>query len=141
MCGGDNSDINLLFLGTAYAFKHAVLKDSEQAGLARRRQFADLVKKKHSPVRTFKNSLAGMNCSRKTSFFMPEQFAVDQRIGNSSAVDLDERSVHAGRGPIQRFRHNFLARAAFSEKQDRALLTGYLPDHVRDLFHSRQLRH
>ena len=27
VCGGDNSDINLLFLGTAYAFKHAVLKD------------------------------------------------------------------------------------------------------------------
>src|SRR5262245_65293230 len=52
------------------------------------------------------------------AFFMAEELAFEQVLGDGVAVDGDERAVLLRAPAVERLRHHFLAGAAFSENQD-----------------------
>src|SRR5205823_8753645 len=62
--------------------------------------------------------------TRKRTLFMTEQFAFEQILWNRSAVDGHERSGLPGTSAMDRSRHQFLARPAFTNDQHRGIGAG-----------------
>src|SRR5262249_58234917 len=56
--------------------------------------------------------------SGERSFLVTEEFAFEQRLGQSRAVDRDERRVRASAVLVNSARGQLLARAALAENQD-----------------------
>ena len=55
----------------------------------------------------------------KRAFFMPEQFAFKQRVGNRRAAERHERAFRARAQRVDRAGQKLLSGAAFAQKQDR----------------------
>jgi len=86
-------------------------------------------------MRDFEQAHAMLVGAGERTFAVPEQFAFDQRFGQSAAVDGDKRLVGPQALLVQSPRHQFLAGSRFAEDQDRGVSRGNLGDQLPHPIH------
>ena len=84
MRGTNDTDVDLLRFVVSDAAYFAAFQHSQQLGLHRLRQLADLVQEQRAAVRHFEQSDTMFIRAREGSLAMPEQLAFDQRFGQRS---------------------------------------------------------
>ena len=72
-----------------------LLQHSEHLGLGRQAHIADFIQKQRAAVRHLKLSAPHHHCTGERSLFVAEQFALNERLGDRSAVHLNEWTVGA----------------------------------------------
>ena len=106
-----------------FFFQHA-----QQLGLAAEAQVADLVQKQRAAGGQLELALAALVGVGEGPFFVAEQFAFEQRLGDRRAVDGDERLVAAAAEVVDRLADDFLAGAVFAQDQHGQLGVGHAAD-------------
>jgi hypothetical protein len=114
-----SAHVDLLLALAAQAQHRAFLQRAQQLGLQRQRQLADLVQEDGAAVGQLEPAGAFTMAAGEGAAFVAEQFALEQRLGNGGAVDLDEGRVAARAGQVQRAGEQLLAGAAFTQQQHR----------------------
>ena len=99
-------------------FEFPILKDPEEFHLHQKGKFADLIEEEGPLICDFEEPLLGCNRVRKGPFHMAEQFALDQRFGNGSAVECDKGAVLSGAAVMDGLGNQLFSRSAFSRNQD-----------------------
>ena len=79
--------------------------------------------------------------SGKGPFLVPEQFALEQRLWNRSAVDGDEGLALSRALTVDRSRHQFLPRTAFAGNQHRHIGRPDTANHAKHVLHLRTVPH
>ncbi len=115
---GDDSDVDGLRLGRADARDLARLESAQQRRLGGQGHVADLVEEQRAAVRRFEVSDASLVGAREAALLVPEQFGLDQLVGDRRAVDRDEGSLRAGTRQVQVARGDLLAGAVLPEQED-----------------------
>ncbi len=68
---------------------------------------------------------------------VPEQFALQQVLGQRAAIDADERAAAPRAEPVNRLGDQLLARARLAQQQHRGVRAGHLPGQPIDVLHRR----
>ena len=105
-------------LGAADARHLAVLQHAQHLGLRGERHVADFIEEERAAVRLLELAGPVLHRARERALHVAEQLALDQLAGNRRAIDLDKRARRATRLPVQRPRHEFLARAVLARDED-----------------------
>src|SRR5205814_503743 len=104
-------NVDRLFGPPAKTTKTPLLKDAQQLHLRRRCHLADFVQKQRAAIRKLEAALAAIGGSSECALFVPEDLALEERLGNRRAIDRDERKGRAGAQLVNGLRDQFLARA------------------------------
>ena len=132
---GEETDIGMQFLVAADAGKGPFLQEAEQFHLSLHGEVADLVEEQGAAVSGFRAADTPGNCSGESSFFMSEQFTFDQILGESRAVQGDERLVFAVGEFDDGVGEQFLAGAAGAADQHGGVGRSDLAEFGIDLLH------
>src|SRR5208283_2945909 len=116
--GGDDAHIHFHALIAAHWTHFFFLQHAQQLGLQLKRQFADFVEKNRTRVGGLKESLLGFQSAGKSSLFIAEEFALDQRGHKRSAIDGDERTIGEGSAEMYGAGDQFFSCAAFAGDKD-----------------------
>ncbi len=106
------------------------------------RHLADFVQEDGSAGRDFEDAGLGSPSVRERAFFVAEQFAFEQRLGNSGAVERHEGSFVAAAVVMDELREDVFAGAALAFEQyggDFALR--HAAGKLQNLLHGRRGRH
>ena len=95
----DDSHVDFLHAGGTQGYNLAFLQYPQQLGLDRERQITNLVEEKHPFIRGLKESGLVFCRSGESTAPVPEQLALNQRLGKSSAIDRQKGLVGTGAGP------------------------------------------
>ncbi|MBA7711270.1 hypothetical protein ES703_120226 [subsurface metagenome] len=112
--GGDDPDIHLDRLRSTHPLNLLFLQNPQKPHLGLKLKLAHFIKEYGSAVSPFETSSFAGNRSGKSTFFMTEQLAIHEVLGNSSAVDGDKWAVFARREVMNGSGDNLFARARFS---------------------------
>ena len=104
----------LMRLVAADALERALLQEAQQLDLDRRRDLADLVEEQRPAVGLLEAPFAAAGRAREGALLVAEQLALEQRLGQRRAVELDERCRRAGAVLVDSLRDELLARAALA---------------------------
>ena len=129
VCRADDPHVQLDGPASADPFHLAVLDDSEHFFLHRRRSIRDFVEQQSPPVRAFEAAHVLALRAGKCPRFVAEELRVEQRLGESGAVHLDERTVPPRREVVQSGREQFLPGASLADDEARPVdgrESGYL---------------
>src|SRR5208282_4410692 len=85
--GGDTTEIHLDNLVAAHARNLVLLQHTQQVGLGLERDVADLVEKNRAAFGDFKFAFLAVLRSGEGAFLVPEEFAFEQRLSQSAAVN------------------------------------------------------
>ena len=107
-----------LFADRAHGF---FLNRAQQFHLHVQRQVGDFVEKQRAAVRGLKQAGLVRHCAGEAAFFVAEEFAVHEVIGNRAAVHRDERATSAGTAFMDQARDQLLASAGFTADVHRCL--------------------
>src|ERR1700722_4513381 len=91
-----------------------VFENAQKLRLCWRGHFADFVEQQGSALSQFEASDAAFGSTGECPFFVAENFAFHQRLGNRGTVDCHERPVYPRRQHVNRARDHFLAGAGLS---------------------------
>jgi hypothetical protein len=97
------------------------LERAQQLDLERDRHLRDLVEEERAAVRPLEDALLGLRGAGEAAAFVAEELALDQRLGDRTAVDRDERRGTPRAALVDRLRDDLLAGAALAFDQDRRL--------------------
>src|SRR5262249_54175582 len=97
-----------------------LLQDAEQLHLHRRRHVADLVEEERAAVGLDEEARLVAERSSERTAHVAEELALEQRLGERSAIDGDERTGAARAVLVDRARDHLLPGAALAEDQHRA---------------------
>ncbi len=118
-----------------------VLERAQQLGLQRRRELADLVEEHRAAVGDLEPPLLERDGAGEGAFFVTEELALEQRLGQRGAVHGDKRAPRARTILVNRPGSDFLSRAGFAKHQNRAVGWRDFPDALVDGAHRRSLTH
>src|SRR5690348_17102137 len=76
--------------------------------------------------------------SRKRTLYIPKKLRFDQGGDQSRTIDGNKGPILALAEKVNRLRHEFLARTAFAEHEDRIIVITHLLDHAVDALHLRR---
>jgi hypothetical protein len=119
----------------ANAVNGFILQHPQQLDLRRRRHVADFIEKEGSAPSHFEFARLLFVRPGEGPLFVPEQFALDQRFRNRSAIHRHERTARARAEPVDGPRHQVLSRPGFSQNQNAEIRLGNprdLGDQARD---------
>ena len=88
--GGNHTDVEFNVMGSAQATDGSVLQYPQNLHLNFERQFPDFIQKQRATVGLFKDTGMLRLGIGKSAFFITEQLAFDNRLGEGRAVDADE---------------------------------------------------
>ena len=111
--GGDHPDIEADPFVAAQPLDLFLLEHSQQFRLHRKRHIADLIKKNRPVVRRFEFPHAPLHGSGERPFDVPEQFGLEQGLGNGAAIHGYPRTSRPVPAPMNFLRNNFFACARF----------------------------
>ena len=137
--GGEDADVDGDFLLAADRPDLALLQGPQQLGLRGQRHLADFVEKQRPALGQREKSLAVAAGVGEGPLHVPEQLALQQRIGQRRDVHRDERLFPPLAMLVQAPGNHLLARAAFAHDQHRGLGIGDLRQLVVQLEHGRAL--
>lgn len=116
--GGHEAYIGLDVSATADAPEGASVEDTEELGLERHGQIADLVEKEDSSIGQLEEPLLSCLGTRVGPFLVAEQLGLHQLGRHSAAIQLDEGPFPLRRVPVQELRHQLLPAPGLSPHQD-----------------------
>ena len=111
---------------TAHAVEAALLQHAQQVHLQLGRDVADLVEENRAAVGHLELAALLLAGAGEGAFFVAEQLAFEQRLGQRRAGDRHERLLRAVAGIVDGARDQLLAGAAFALNQHRAAQAGHL---------------
>ena len=132
---GDQADRDLLLFGAADPGERLGLEHAEHPGLGGQRHLADLVEEQGAAVGPGKHALVLGDGPGERPFFVAEQLALEQLLGDRRAVDRDERPGRARRQIVDEARRELLARPALAVQQHRRRARGHALDEHLQLAH------
>src|SRR5262249_41352465 len=91
----------------------SLLKHTHELDLKFRRHFHDLIQENRAAVRRGKQAFRIRNRAGESSFFVTEEFAFDEVLGKSAAVDCNERRILLESVVMDASRHEFFSCATF----------------------------
>ena len=94
---GDDARVGRDLGGAADARDHLALEHAQQLGLQRERHLADLVEEQRAAVGGFEEADLALVGAGERAALVAEQLALEQRLGQRRAVELDQRLVAAAR--------------------------------------------
>src|SRR5258706_2200957 len=101
---------------------HALFIESPQhLRLRFKAHVAHFIKEQRASASLLKLAFLVSRCSRKRTFVMPEQFALDEILWNRRAVDLDKRFILAQALRMDRMSDEFLSSARLAVDQNAAV--------------------
>ena len=120
MCGADQADVDLDRGLTAERDHLALLQHAQQPRLQVERHVADLVEEQRAAVRLQDLAARALAAGAgEGARLVPEQFALDQRLGDRRAVDGDKGLVSAVARTVDRLREHVLAGAGLAQQYER----------------------
>ena len=137
--GGQDAHVDGDFLLAADRPDLALLQGPQQLGLHRQRHLADLVEKQRPALGLREEPLAVVAGVGEGPLDVPEQLALQQRVGQGRDVHGDERLLPPLAMLVQAPGNHLLARAALAHDQHRGLGIGDLRQLVVELEHGRAL--
>ena len=99
-------------------FEFLFLQRAQNLRLEFQREVADFIQEECSLMGQLQPADLLRDRSRKSPFFVAEQFAFKKAGGNGRAVEFDEGVIPARAQPVDGARDQFLARSSFSENQN-----------------------
>ncbi len=109
--------VDLDRLLAADALELLLLQRAQQLHLHRRRHVADLVEEQRPAVGELEPPELLLDRTGERALLVAEQLALEQRLGQRGAVDLDERAVRAPAQAVDRARDQLLARAGLARDE------------------------
>ena len=91
MCRREDANVHPSRAILADAANLALLEDTQQLHLHRRREIADFVEQERPEVGRLEEPDAVLGRARERAADVPEQLALDERLGYRPAVDRDKR--------------------------------------------------
>ncbi len=85
---------------------------------------SDLVEQKRTASRPLEHSRAALDGAGEGALLVPEELALEQRLGQRAAVDRHEGPRRARAGPVDGARHDLLAHARLARDEHRACFVG-----------------
>ena len=129
---GNHPHIHRLLLAAAQPPERPLLQDPQQLDLRRRHHLGDLVEKQRAAMRQLEHTRAPVVCPREGALLVPEDLALEQRLGNRRAVDRHERKRRARAQLVDRLGDELLAGARLTRDQHRGQRRRGLLDHPVD---------
>ena len=114
---GQHPHIHGGFDFAAQAAQLAVFQDAQQFGLRGDGHFANLIEQKGAAFGQLKTSRTAFQGSRKRALLVSENFAFDQSLGNSGAVNGDKGPRPARAQLVNCTRHEFCAGSTGASNQ------------------------
>ena len=136
--GSDDPDVHLPPLRPAHGADLVLLEDAQELGLERRRDVPDLVEEDRAAVRLREQTGRVGHRARERAAHVPEELALEERLGERGAVDRHERPLAAQAVAVDGARDELLARAALARDQDGARARRDAGDGLVDLDHGRR---
>src|SRR5690606_3238046 len=128
---GNHPHIDLQRLGAAQPLQLTALQYAQQLALGGHAQGADLVEEDGAAIGNLETPGAGLGSARIGAALYPEQFGLDQRIGDGGTVDLDEGCVGPAAVGMNLMGEHGLADAAFAEQQHSSIGRGHTQNLVQ----------
>ena len=122
--GRDDAGIGAESLGPTDALELPLLEDAEDLGLGRRGQLAHLVEEDGAAGRTLEPAGLLAVGSGEGTALVAEELALDQALGQRTAIDPDEGTGRAVRVAVQGGGDQFLTGATLADDQDRGVGRG-----------------
>src|SRR4051812_1506709 len=132
---GDTSEVNLDDLIAPNARDLPFLQHSQKICLRLQTDVPDLIEKYRAPFRDFKLPLLPILRSRERALFVAEQFTLEQRLGQSAAVNCHKRMEAAHAGRVDRAHNEFFPRAALARDQYVGIRGPYRFNGLQDFAH------
>src|SRR5229473_2661199 len=126
--GGKNASVKWQQAVSPEPFEFTLLQYPQQLGLQKRRHLANFVQKQRSVGGGFELALLGPDGAREGSFFVAEQFALQQAFRDGSAVNGDKGPVGPQAVGVNGAGHEFLAGSTLAANQDGGIAFGHAPD-------------
>ena len=115
----------------------AVLEEAQQHRLHAQAHLADFVEENRAAVSDLQLPWLVAIGAGKTAFDVPEQFRLEERIGQGGAIDGDEGTRVASRVRVDMTGDEILADAALTSNQDLGIAAGHAPHERENLAHLR----
>ncbi len=122
--GTDDPYIRLQGFNGSQGLVGPLLEDPQETHLHGGGDVADLVEKQDAPFRQLETPRFVPFGVREGPGLVPEEFRLEEGIGQGTAVDGDKRPVLPGTQVVDGTGEKFLARAAFPFDEDRAVALG-----------------
>ncbi len=119
----------------AHARERAVLQEPEQLGLERAAHVGNLIQENRAAVGLFDAAGLLPVGAGEGAFFVAEEFAFQEGLGNGGAIDAHIVGLVAAAQAVQGAGHQLLAGAAFSEDQDPGFRGGHGLNELAQLAH------
>ena len=119
--GGKDADIDFDGFISPDAFEFPLLEDAEELGLEGEGDLTDLVEQNRAAIRQLEAAIPLVGRAGEGAFFVAEEFAFDERLGNGGAIDLDERLVGTLAVEENLVGHKLFARSIFTADHDRGI--------------------
>ena len=132
---GDDPDVGGELFGSSDPVEGGGLEHAQQLDLHLRDHFRDLVQEDGAAGGAFEIPRVLLDGAGEAAFLVAEQFPLDQRRGDGTAVDRDEGTGVARALLVQGTRDQLLAGAAFAHDQHRQRGGGHLLDLLVQLPH------
>ena len=112
-----------------------LLEEPQQLDLDRGRNLADLVEKQGPAIGEREPAILAIRGTGERAALVTEQLALEERLGERGAVQLDEWTLRAGRSLVQRVRDQLLAGATLAGDQHGRSARRDLIDDLEDALH------
>ena len=125
---GDDAHVDLGGLRGADGLERTLLQDSQELYLKVGTHVAYLVEEDRSAVGDREPAFTMFERIREGAFDMPEEFGLEEFLGNRAAVDGDQSAIRPAAVVVERARDQFFAGPALACDEDGALCVGDLFD-------------
>ncbi len=133
--GRHNTDVGADGLVAADAGEFGFLKDAQEFALGGEGHFSDFVQKEGAAVALLEASDALTVGAGEGTFFMAEEFALEEILRDGGAVDGEEAVTAALAVVMNGAGDEFLARSALAGDHDGGFAARDASDHFKDLLH------
>ena len=137
--GGQDTHVDLHQLGPADPRELLLLEHAKHLGLGIKAHVADLVQKKRSSIGLLELPALHGGGPSERPLFVPEQLALDQRLGNRGAVDGDEGPLGPRAAQMHGSCNQFLTRPVLPSDEYPAVRRPGRLDQLPQLLHGRRL--
>jgi len=118
---GDDAHIDFDGFISSDAFEFPLLENAEELGLEGKGDLTDLVEENGAAIGQFESAIPLVGRAGEGAFFVAEEFAFDERLGDGGAVDLDERLVGTLAVKENLVGNKLFTRSIFTTDHDRGI--------------------
>src|SRR6185295_13455163 len=118
-----------------------ILQESQELDLQRQGNVSNFVQKECATLGAFNTPLSLLRGSGKRPFLISKQLTLQQSLRNRAAVDGHKRLILSHTLPMDRTRHQFLPRPAFTGNQYGHVRWSHTANHAKYVLHRYAVSH